>query len=229
MAHAHQPYWLWAGSISSASGLALVGVAGALDAARTHFALWASPVMIAAYVALGVALLCFGCAIRDIPFPLALPTSQQPATQSAKPLTDPAPATGRSHIRTSATVPYASQYSLEERDFVHEAPKDLRAIFKAHKPIEARKLAESYYYRWLRVRGPFGDIGGWVEPMSSAFAFFANLNDPGVGMIFNDENVYNERLSTLKKGNIITVIGQIELIDQSIVVITNCELESVAL
>ena len=71
MARSRESLWLWAGGSLVAGGAALVGFAGALDAAHPGYRLWTSTPMIGAYALVAVAIVCFVGAVRDWPFPFA--------------------------------------------------------------------------------------------------------------------------------------------------------------
>jgi hypothetical protein len=71
VARSYESLWLWTGATLAGLGTALIGVAGALDSTRPHYALWSSAPAIAAYIAFAGAILCVVCAAREIPYPLA--------------------------------------------------------------------------------------------------------------------------------------------------------------
>ena len=62
--------WLWVGAGFVALAVALVGSALAFDAtSKVAYSLWTSVPMIIAYIAVGVAAVSFGCAVRGLSFP----------------------------------------------------------------------------------------------------------------------------------------------------------------
>jgi hypothetical protein len=228
MAHPHQPYWLWSGGISITLGAALVGVAGALDAARIHFSFWTSPITISAYAASSIALICLACAIREKRFPFAAKNLQPREIKGGERSPDIRPYSGIRPDHGTGAGAQANSTRLEPngRIFVEDSPKKLIAISKKHTSAQAQKLLKPYYYRWIRVSGRLGDVGAWTGSNSTVI-FQPSFHAPAVSMIFTDRDVFDKSLSILSAGTRITAIGQIERIDSTSVQITNCEIESV--
>jgi hypothetical protein len=227
MAHPHQPYWLWTGGISVTAGVTLVGAALRLDSARSHFLFWTNGITIAAYAAFAVTLLCFICAIREIPFPFARkPVNSNDVkrrTRKDLPFRDQ---TGVGSTPNGHTQVNGERQSATGRLFVPDAPKDLIAIFKTHTSAQAHKLLEPYYDQWIRISGALGDVGEWTSGHSRVI-FQSSSRDPAIVMMFKDQFVFDKRLSILRAGVRMTIIGQIERIDSAGVQITNCEIESI--
>lgn len=228
MAHTHQPYWLWSGGISFALGAALVGVAGALDAARTHFSFWTSAITIFAYIAFSVALICLACAIREINFPFAAKSLQSWEFKGRERSLNSRP---YSRTRLDHTPGAGAQASIAqpgpiERIFAEVTPKSLIAMFRKHTSAQAQRLLKPYYGQWIRVSGTLGDVGEWTGS-NSKVVFQSSFREPAVLMIFTDQDIFDKSLSILRAGTHITVIGQIDRIDSVSVQLTNCEIESV--
>ncbi len=211
MAHPHQPYWLWAGSISATASVALVTVAATLDAGRAHLSFWTSDLTICAYFTTLVAIACFVCAIREARFPFA-------SNRNREADIDPA-ANGRS-------LNGGGQHPSASRVFVESTPKDLVALFKTRTSAQAQRVLEPLYGQWMRLHGTVGDVGEWTDS-GSEVVFQSPPRDPYVSMMFKDKNVFDNSLSVLKAGVRITIVGQIERIDAAGIQITNCEIESI--
>jgi putative nucleic acid binding protein len=228
MAHPHQPYWLGSGGISCALGAALLGVAGTLDAARTHYSLLTSPFTIAAYGTFFIVLICLACAIREIRFPFAAKDLRSWETEGGERLPgirryprvrpDDADDTG-----APADSMGPERY---ERSFVEDSPKRLIAIYKKYTKAQAQKLLRPYCGRWIRVMGTLGDVGEWTGS-NSTVTFQPSFRSAAVFMVFTDKDVFDKSLSILRAGTHITVIGKIERIDSKSMQITDCEIESV--
>ena len=82
MARSYESLWLWLGGGFIAVGAALLGVAGGFDAAsKVPYSFWTSVPVIVAYVMFGLSLVCFTCAIREVPIPY--PISRRSTKQLA--------------------------------------------------------------------------------------------------------------------------------------------------
>jgi hypothetical protein len=76
----------------------------------------------------------------------------------------------------------------------------------------------------MRVSGRVGSVGAWTGYSSQVT--FKQVRDPTVFMMFRDREVVENRLTVLRKGDPITVVGEIERIDPIRAQLTNCELTS---
>jgi hypothetical protein len=223
MAHPDQPYWLWAGGIASGLGMALVGVAGARDSSGASASFWGSPTMIVAYLVIALALIFFFCALREVQFPLAIHKSRSQKIKQSYWIDSP---DGKEDANRMHQEPRAGSSSptFNSRIFVEESPKGLTAMFKRHTSAQARKLLEPYYDQWLVVDGELRDVGEWTGTFSQV-VFKGSFRHPAIFMRFTDRSVFTSRLSVLRRGTRVTVIGQIEDINASSITITNCELQ----
>jgi NACHT domain len=84
MARTRESLWIGVGSTAAVISVGLASIAGALDAARAHYALWSSTPMIAAYASFGLAIGCLAGAVRDWPFPLATGRSAEQSFISSR-------------------------------------------------------------------------------------------------------------------------------------------------
>jgi len=71
MARSHEALWLGASATIAAGAVALVGVNATLDSVRPHYTFWTTGIMIAAYAAGALAVVCFAGALRGWFMPLA--------------------------------------------------------------------------------------------------------------------------------------------------------------
>jgi len=111
------------------------------------------------------------------------------------------------------------------RVLVDATPQYLTGFFQEHTDMQAKKLLEAFIGKWMRVEGPVGDV--YASDESNATVHF---NPPTYGrtkilMHFNDRAAIGDRLSVLKKGDRITVIGQIDWAWPRALELDNCELE----
>lgn len=100
-----------------------------------------------------------------------------------------------------------------ERIFVHRTPRELVGLFKRETSEQAQKQADAFYGKWLKVSGPLGDVGAWTGGFSQVTFGYKTFFDVTVFMMFRDRAYVENRLSLLRKGDRITVQGQIERID----------------
>jgi hypothetical protein len=111
-----------------------------------------------------------------------------------------------------------------DRIFVDRKPRELVGLFKRETSVQAQKQAEAFYGKWLKVSGPLGDVGAWTGNFSQVTFAYKTFFDVTVFMMFCDCAYVENRLSVLRKGDRITVQGQIERIDPISVQLTSCEL-----
>ncbi len=212
MAHPHRPYWLWTGTTMTGVSFAFVTVNGALDATRVHFMFWTSIFMILAYAAMAGALLCFVCALRAIPFPLAGDKSRPTSDGERKDLY---------HI---IQLTEAGEKAVnEKRTYVQDSPKQLTAIFRSLTSAQAQRLLEPYYSQWLRVEGEIVDVTEWTGTFLRV-VLRKTFRGPAICMVFTNRAVFAERLSVLRAGTRIAATGKIKEISALSITITDCEL-----
>jgi hypothetical protein len=111
------------------------------------------------------------------------------------------------------------------RVLVDVNPQYLTDFFREHTDIQAKKLLEAFIGKWMRVSGPVGDV--YANDENNATVYF---NPPTYGrtrvlMYFNDKATIDDRLRVLKKGDRVTVIGQIDWAWPQQLELDNCELE----
>jgi hypothetical protein len=107
---------------------------------------------------------------------------------------------------------------------------NLRAFFKDRTTPEGERLAAPYINKWVKIetrvdntqlRGIFG------HDLANRCAVFSFGRNPSSTTICLFENKWKDRIEVLRKGDIITVEGQIWLVDVYIVELDNCELVDV--
>jgi hypothetical protein len=113
------------------------------------------------------------------------------------------------------------------RVIIDATPAYLVGFFKGHTHIQAEKLTEAYRGKWLKVSGPLGDVMG--NTSERAQVTFARNAPIFVGRYFQvfmyfDRSQWDDRLSVLRPGTKITVIGRIREINRIEVHLENCEL-----
>jgi hypothetical protein len=187
---------------------------------------WTSLIMILAYVAMAIALLCFACALRAITFPFAVDESRRSpdgawrdshdGSRFAKP-GEKGDATGSRPEAGGTSAPN------EKRIYVQDSPKQLTAIFRSHTSAQAQKLLQPYYNQWLRTEGTLVDVSEWTGTFSRV-VLRKTLRGPAICMLFTDRAVFVERLSVLRAGTYIVAMGKVKEISAQSITITDCEL-----
>ena len=123
---------------------------------------------------------------------------------------------------SSASSPDTKAQS-ENREIVSATPKYMTGFYRqGHTSVQARKLAEAFLGKWIKVSGPLGDVLGNYEKQRMAVSGSIFTNDL-VNMFFRDKKRLGQ-LSTLKPGDKITVIGQLTEVNSVEIHLDNCEL-----
>lgn len=145
--------------------------------------------------------------------------TEKPQTVSPRPL---------AASSVSGAEPKAADSSAA-RQVVDVTPEYLAGLFDAHTSIQASKLVAPYLGKWMKVSGPLGDISAFTTFSQVTFAFGRFTFPLSVYMYFHDREVVENRLAVLSRGeDQITVLGQIDRVDGTRVMLENCELIDVS-
>jgi hypothetical protein len=120
----------------------------------------------------------------------------------------------------------------QNRVFVGESitPEYLLSIFGEHTDIQSAKLTSAYLGKWMKVSGPLGNVISSAPtraqltferpevPLAKRTWFYYT----SLFMMFREPWI--DRLSIMKSGDKLTVIGQIARIDKISIQLENCEL-----
>jgi hypothetical protein len=106
---------------------------------------------------------------------------------------------------------------LRDRIIVNVSPQFLIGFFEQHTTVQAKKLVEAYIGKWMRVSGPLGDV--WPNQVTFEHRLFGSAV---VFMYFSPE--WTDRLSVLRRGDHLAVLGQIRNVNSMEVHLENCEL-----
>jgi hypothetical protein len=232
MARSHRDLWLWLGGTAAAAvGAVCLGVALNADQTHAHYALWTGNLMIAVYVAFGFALVCFVCAAFDVPIPLGRSRRKDDLVQPlppapVQPTSSPVGAGPSQPVTGSWLRSVTQDQASAGRTFANATPADLVEPFETLNTIQAAKLVQPYLGQWLRVEDSLNDVSDWNK--SAMASFKRTSKKPWVFMSFKDKVVVDQRLSVLKRGTKIIVIGKIDKIEAHVVYLEDCELESIA-
>ena len=109
-----------------------------------------------------------------------------------------------------------------ERIIVDVTPEYLMSFFAEHTSIQALRLIEPYIGKWMRVSGPLGNVSN-----TQHFAHVVFERRPHsfkvIYMLFRQPD-RSDRLSVLRRGTQLTVLGQIKEVTQLTLHLDNCEL-----
>jgi len=111
------------------------------------------------------------------------------------------------------------------RILVDASPEYLVGLFKEHTSIQAEKLVEAFIGKWIRLSGPVGNVSARGEDKATVTFESNTLESAVVLMVFNGKQVVENHLRVLRKGDPITVIGQIRSVSSLFLDLENCELE----
>jgi hypothetical protein len=108
--------------------------------------------------------------------------------------------------------------------FVDVTPEYLTGFFRGgHTSIQAKKLAEAFIGKWMKISGHVDDVLGSTDLQRQVtFKGRSIFNNDQVFLYFRPE--WFDRLSTLKPGDKITVIGQLIEANKIEIHLANCEL-----
>ena len=114
--------------------------------------------------------------------------------------------------------------SPDPRVLVNVTPEHLTGFFKENTSIQAGRLAEAFIGKWMKISGPLSDVAGAGD--SHRQVTFSNRSLFGrneVYMYFLDAKQF-DCLSTLKRGDTITVVGKIAEVNAIGITLRECEI-----
>lgn len=129
----------------------------------------------------------------------------------------------------SASVPVVTHPETkaqgDQREMVNVTPEYLTGFYRqGHTSVQAKKLAEAFIGKWMKVSGPLGDVlGNYDNQRMVVFSDRSISTNDFVNMFFSDKERFG-RLSTLKLGDTITVVGQVTEVNSLEIWLHNCEL-----
>ena len=117
----------------------------------------------------------------------------------------------------------------EDRVFIDVTPAYLVSLFEGHTHIQAAKLAEAYVGKWMKVSGRLGDVmrSEVAQTFSQVTFKRSSVFDAGgehFGVFMYFDGTWDDRVAVLRRGDSITVIGQLERVNRDGVHLGNCEL-----
>jgi hypothetical protein len=127
-------------------------------------------------------------------------------------------------MRASIPSSRISASHVSERVFVEETPEYLLGLGKDMTSVQRERVVEVYIGKWLKVSVPLKNVSN----LNGQMFVMADLGDTprpfqDIQMFF-DSKKWSARLSLLRRGQTISVIGQIQTISPLDIVLRNCEL-----
>jgi hypothetical protein len=140
---------------------------------------------------------------------------------------EPAPARTEvpEKVRMPATSPPAlAAQNSEGRIFVGPdiTPQFLVSLLSGHTEVQAERLLDIYVGKWIKVSGDVSHVGKFEHGHSTVMFTSQRLEVPSIIMHFG--GAWTERLSVLRLGNKINVIGRIDLVQELRIFLDDCEL-----
>jgi tRNA_anti-like len=170
---------------------------------------WVMPSILAFCLLLAGVLNLLAARTRREPSP-ARPEALQ---RTSMPMLSPSPPILPAHVST-----------LEERIFVGVdiTPQFLSSLHSGHTEVQAGKLLELYVGKWIKLSGAVNHVGKFEY--GSSTVMFSTQSFDGVRVLMSFGAAWTERLSVLRLGNNINVIGRITAVDGLMVKLRECEL-----
>ena len=132
-------------------------------------------------------------------------------------------------LHAAAPEPPRKAAENQDRIFVGESitPEYLIGTFRERTSIQGAKLTADYLGKWMKVSGSLGDVISTTPNLAQLTFERAGVprtwfDYTGFYMMF--KKPWIDRLAIVKRGDKLTVIGQIERIDSVSVQLENCEL-----
>jgi hypothetical protein len=117
--------------------------------------------------------------------------------------------------------------TADGRIFVDVTPAYLGGLFEGHTDIQAQKLIQPFVGKWMEISGKLGEVSeghGFLQvTLQSAYPLVTIL---AVRVYMHFHVKWTDRLSVLRQGDALTIVGQIDRVDKLSVVLRACELVS---
>jgi hypothetical protein len=122
----------------------------------------------------------------------------------------------------------ASRKATRIREFTDASPAELLETASATTAIQAAKILESHYDKWLRASGPLDNVTPWDRDFGFSMVTLSNYQLTNqINFFFNDRKTVEDRLGELRPGTQLTIVGKISEIRAHNITLKKCEIESV--
>lgn len=108
----------------------------------------------------------------------------------------------------------------EERHIVDVTPQYLTGLFANYTSLQAKKLADDYMNKWMRVTGVIRDIDP-SDPVDPCIRVQFLVGSELILLVFSED--WKDRLAVMRQGTRITALGQIHDVFRQGMVLENCE------
>jgi hypothetical protein len=142
-------------------------------------------------------------------------------TSIKNPDSESAPATQPSATRSPATTQSAIRQLPDGRTVVGVAPEYLLGFFADNLQLRGQTLAGPFLGKWMMVSGKVEDVAILCGQYGITFKGYTSPMKL-LTMLFSDE--WGNRLQLLKKGDEVTVLGQIVIIRKYVLTLGACEI-----
>jgi hypothetical protein len=148
-------------------------------------------------------------------------------------MTDAAPVPGEQqspapNLTEARNIPKAHAVATVEdvapaRIIIDLKPAELTAPYKSYTSAQADALTALYIGKWMHVSGPMRDAQSFGSFMQVTLEDTLRLYDVGVIYLYFSEEWF-DRLSVLKRGCVITVLGKVKNVGSAELHLKDCEL-----
>lgn len=140
------------------------------------------------------------------------------------------------HQGTAATppviTPEVTTSQKEGKVFVGEniTPRYLLNFFEEHTGIQASVLTKAFIGKWMRLSGPLGEVLATDPKYGAQLTFERDYEKPDrewfdyITVYMNFDELWIDRLAILRRGDQLTVIGEIKAVVPLVLTLHHCEL-----
>lgn len=119
------------------------------------------------------------------------------------------------------SAPQSLGYERPGRIFIDEKPAFLQQFFRDHTSVQAQKLLDPYLGKWFR---PLSLTVQDINKYRSGYSVYGKTTEDNVGIHMKFDERWSERISILRRGSVLSVIGQIVEADQLSLSLQECEI-----
>lgn len=120
-------------------------------------------------------------------------------------------------------MPPPTEQAIESRVFVDVQPAYLAGLLEGHSSTKARMLMQAYLGKWIRVSGKVDEVRATNTFLRLSFQDENGEENPPLTLMYFTKQ-WADRLSVLRKGDPVTVVGRIEGVEGRVVSLDQCEL-----
>jgi hypothetical protein len=123
-------------------------------------------------------------------------------------------------------IPERVAEPLPRRTFTTVPAEYLTRLFTEHTDLQAQKLVEVHKGKWIRVSGRVSDVSGREGGVIQVILYPPNFEPLLESMMLAfDAGDHADRAATLRRGDVVSVEGQITRVSRMHIKLDHCELE----